>query len=722
MLQVIDTFNSQKTTRHWSDEILRSLPLSELKEFSKWSGQAVKISEALEEKIAKHGKKPTAADKTAALRIASEQSVTKVTHLDPEQYIATNGGTIFYTPEHMIVHKLDGTEIKVVNSPIPLPMVGVTAQKQNVQHVAAMCSSVVRQKKALWESIGGNFSSILSRDQMDSSQLLMLSQLMVDVLEADPVWVTKTQVEKMAITEIRQLTFVMDVLNRLSDEAYHYITTFIVIVVLATFVNREGNWFRRMAQDRDGPAVADHMFSEIKLSAAQSRVYKRRFKMFPGVFTYNGGYIPKIMTADQDGSLLNATSALAQLRAVTGGDKSAILILSGMKDMSGYSSEFGKRIQFTLSATLAAWYRGYPVDIRLHTVGDMNVLMSSLQQLHKNFVKKLPEGVMMHEDPFKFLPMKRSPTSFAEAYRPYIITVHREAAIAIWYNDAPLPTPAEKGVRLDYDKVSYDLIPADMSINFIAYSTIYGALPFYSDPDVKDTVAKRVDFHNPYKHHTYAFGTASQFCGVLSSLSDLMFFGFGYTKDSRKPEFVEIPLAQYHLRAEWYNKVISDIRAAYCTLFGVRKRYSPISSLIHMSKKSVQLKLESPVEDADIFVSEVIRQKRKDVHMSNKAYSGKNWDDEPIDEPEVLPVRVPRMTTDRNPVLASTAPVPTGPRVSKDEYELPKLQNSEDEEDEVDDEDGSQEEEETDEDSVSDEKRSKRREKVDPNAVDPADI
>jgi len=57
--------------------------------------------------------------------------------------------------------------------------------------------------------------------------------------------------------------------------------------------------------------------------------------------------------------------------------------------------------------------------------------------------------------------------------------------------------------------------------------------------------------------------------------------------------------------------VSSDCSAAYVSMFGAVTRYSPISSLIYMSKKAVQLSLIAPVLDSDIYVAEVVERERQ---------------------------------------------------------------------------------------------------------------
>jgi len=151
--------------------------------------------------------------------------------------------------------------------------------------------------------------------------------------------------------------------------------------------------------------------------------------------------------------------------------------------------------------------------------------------------------------------------------------------------------------------------------NFIAYSVIYGYAPFIDDANVK-TDLKRCSYTAGRQYHTYAFGSASRFRGVISSKVGVTLIGWGWEKANgiydlkMNPIIQYVRLARYQHQADWYNKVSIDCAAAYVVPFGAVQRYSPISSLMFMSKKAVQLALVSPAADGDIYVADVVERER----------------------------------------------------------------------------------------------------------------
>jgi len=155
----------------------------------------------------------------------------------------------------------------------------------------------------------------------------------------------------------------------------------IVIDVLRALVKDDDQWTYRMS-DPKTKAVPETCYRAFNLKGAEA---KRLFSAYPCSFDYLGGYLPLLDIPMQNGTLASAVASLQKLRIVAGGDGSTIFLLSAMRGMSGYSSEFGQRIQFLLSCTLGLWDEGHIVDIRLTTIGDFPVLQSSLTYWKQQF-------------------------------------------------------------------------------------------------------------------------------------------------------------------------------------------------------------------------------------------------------------------------------------------------------------------------------------------------
>jgi len=287
--------------------------------------------------------------------------------------------------------------------------------------------------------------------------------------------------------------------------------------------------------------------------------------------------------------------------------------LSSMKGMTGYATTFGKRIQFILAAALGAWKKGFKVDIRLTTIGDAPLLLSSLGRWLTTLRKSWNlEG----EDWFTFLPPTRQPLTAVQGMRSFFREVHRPGALAIWYEDSSLPTSTERKVAVDIEAASRELVPGDVLGPFIAYSPIFGSCPFLNEPRVQRSEDKKV-YPTTRSYYAYEFGSASRFRGVISSFGSVSLYGFGWAKVGKNYDLIkgatmqEVPLTLVKSQSAWYNIVCRDCSAAYLSMFTAVQRYSPISSLAYMSKKTIQLNIAMPQLDGEIFVAAVIAKKRE---------------------------------------------------------------------------------------------------------------
>jgi hypothetical protein len=606
--QLLNTFIAKEVVRRWTDDQLIALPTKLCKQVGLWN-DGVKIDPELQIIMAKGDKNPTIADKISALKIAQQAMWKKTAHLNIEDSVIKAGGTLFYTPTTIVHTKLDTTTVTYVNSPIPTP-VGTEIVRPHIDSVAAFCGQIIRQSGAEWTPQVQHLSTVFGSDGIDISSSAKVASLLIKIIHDDKTWNTLTSVGKLAVTGIRSLVFIKEVLGRVDDIVYDYINTVIVVDCLRAVIKDGSRWTIRMLGEKNAVSTACYEAKAIKKS------YADQFSAYPAVFLYRGGFIPQLTVPAADGTLVSAVAALSKLRIVAGSDNSPVFLLSGMRGMSGFSDDLGKRLQFTLAATLGMWRSGRQVDIRLSSIGDVAVLSSSLTYWWNKVAGdwKLNPDIQW----FKFIAPTRAPLNLPEALKTQFISTHREKSVAIWYSDSHLPTSAEKRVAVDYDAASENLVPGDVTGDFIAYSPIYGASPFAMDQSVDSVLQKRTYTVNR-RYHAFEFGTSNCFRGVISTFANISLFGFGWDKKgpfydmSENPKLVLLPLKLFKYQSEWYKNVVQDCTAAYSLIFTAVSRYSPISSLLYMSKKYVQLDLAQPILDGDPYVADIIRVKRSIV-------------------------------------------------------------------------------------------------------------
>jgi len=125
---------------------------------------------------------------------------------------------------------------------------------------------------------------------------------------------------------------------------------------------------------------------------------------------------------------------------------------------------------------------------------------------------------------------------------------------------------------------------------------------------------------------------------VISSLTSVSLIGYGYEKSGvylekvynmkEEPKMVAVQLTPFKFQRDWYSNVVRDCNAAYSMIFTAVSRYSPISSLIHMNKKYVQINMAIPTADGDSYVSEIVQAKRSVVGKAFIAPTYSNDDEE----------------------------------------------------------------------------------------------
>jgi hypothetical protein len=148
----------------------------------------------------------------------------------------------------------------------------------------------------------------------------------------------------------------------------------------------------------------------------------------------------------------------------------------------------------------------------------------------------------------------------------------------------------------------------------------------------------------------YEFSNACGFCGVISNIKDLCLGGIGYpiqtttatttlnvvesvstTNSSatlshtsipakkvvtNRYDFtgdeglVRVPLKRINTEKEWYSKVAMDCRYVILGLFRPTVRYSPISNLVSLSKKGLELQRTVLDDDELMYVPQAISRAR----------------------------------------------------------------------------------------------------------------
>lgn len=582
----------QNQQRNYDNEYLVTLSAVQLRKLAMYAEgiNGDSLDAALKEVVRRKGN-PTASDKTEMMRLVTSTNRYKDSHYKPEEAVISMGGSVFYTPKEIALTSVSGEVTVTPNAPVPSQF-GVKAARKYVQFILPLCSQLVINKKGKWEiKIENAWSKVFSRSGLNISELHVIASLVLAVLEQDRVWMDMPSVSKLSTTGSAKLVFIKEALERIDDLAYIYLHTSIVVKFLRAVIPDGKKFVVRMSGDE--PAIPVKSYESVKITPAQAKDFR---KWTPQAYYYVGGFIPLVDVPVDDGTINSAYLSLQRLREFSGGDSSAVMLLAGMKDFSGLTTEAGKRLSFILAATLFCWSKKLLVDIRLSSMGDLFPLMSSLNLWKRIVATEWEEKPGGHQSTWvNFMPQARKAIPLDPSIEPYMISAHREDAVAIWWNADQLTTAQEKGKTVDHDLLSFQLLPADIVANdqdFIAYNPIYGPNMFPQDkharPTGRTTPLPENDFDELF---VYPFGNAAKFNGIVSTFDDLALWGrervgSGKTAVDR---FTSIKLQVVPSMKEWYAKVCTACTAHYSLTFNAVSRYSPISNLLYMSKKAVQI-------------------------------------------------------------------------------------------------------------------------------------
>jgi len=622
---------------NWSEAEFEAMSIKVLRMFATYNGAAT----MREPHLSQVKQRPlTQADLTLARKVLARQGAKTTAHISPETFLNNHGGSQMTFPEKIELTPLSG-DVKVrVNSPIPTPF-GTEDKYNNSVQVAAFVSQLVVNKQGTWQSaVNDSWMKTFHETFLDLTSLGTVVTSAVKILNQDYVWRSLTDIDRNAIQGNQHLTFVRQAMERLNEPTYDVLNTQIVCQGFQTFRKKGKKWFRILGED-GAPLVPISMYQVHSCSEETRELLMDRF---PGCFRYLGGSLPIPDMPENTKTLDSASKSSQRMREVLGGNDSPSLLLAGMKDFSGLTDLFGKRIAFYLSSVLSCWSLGEKVDIQLVSVGDIGMLSTSLNHWKLQARAHLPSTLVKDVDPSMPLPSSSlsstsvindlfftgeldyrfiapgAQSSIPKSYRDFIIEIPRPDSVVVYWSEKSLPTSEKRGERVKYDDESVDLLPVRCRKNkYIISTVIFGGAPFFQQNDVKRYLAKEkivVDWSHDC--HVYKFSTASCFRGIISSIANLFLVGYGYRKlDGLKYDLrpgvrlVKVELQPVVSQSAWYDEVAKDSARAIVSFMAPISRYSPISNLCRMSKAAiVTSRMRVEKEDGELFTMNPVMQKR----------------------------------------------------------------------------------------------------------------
>lgn len=605
---------AKKEEVHWTEAEFENMHPKVLRMFAQFNGKAT-MKEPWLTMTRERGY--SKADMAIARKVWLRQGAKNIAHERPEDFVKTHGGLNISYPDKVEMTSLSGEVRSRPNSPIPAPY-GYTEKYSNIVAVAAFCSQLVKNDGGKWlQTPNDQWVKVFGQTFLAMETIDQVADVVIKILEADIVWKSYTQTDRNSVSGISAMTFVRMAIERLDIASYEVLNTKIVCDGFRTFSRQQDEWMQNM-EDEDTPLVPETMYQVVSNPSVVAQ--KLLMKDYPSCFLYLGGDLPSPILPQALGTLEAAKKSGQKLREVLGKDVSTANVLSGMRDFSGLTDFFGKKMAFFLSSALACWRKGKNVDIQLESIGDAFTLASSLNHW-RSYINAMPTSTAMTSslifpfiggEAYCFL-VPSVDTVVPEKLKSLIVDVPRVDAVFIMWSTSVLPTSDEKGAKVDYDALSVELIPVKARRgDFILHSVIYGMAPFPNDKAVETRKKNRIREFEKWEKGSfvYKFSTSAHFRGIVSSLSGLKLVGFGFLKtehgwDKRQGNcLVEVSLSCIEKQSQWYKEVSLDCNRQIVSFLCPVIRYSPISNLCRMSKNAL-IAATSVVqrEDGEMYVA-----------------------------------------------------------------------------------------------------------------------
>jgi len=608
---------SYATEGNWTLDEFKAMDRKVLGYYARWNNEASHMPD--EHRMIIKSRGFTVADKMLALQVYNAQTSKLAIASKPDSHINLHGGSMHYTPEKVVYRTNTGLEKERNNSPIPAEF-SETERYDNVVPLAALCGQLVEVEDAKWKSsVNMNAWTIaFERTGINISGIPIVVATIIKVLSDDRVWNTYTMSNKNSVSGLDKITFIRRALDRLAPGPYDILNTTIVCKLFKTF-GRVGNDWEEILDSKGNNLVDKKCFEERPKKLVNKAIQHALLKEYPAVFWYRGGWAPMPFIDQSTSDFTGVKKNVQQARDVQGSNGAATAILAHMKDFSGLTDAFGKRIQFQLAATLFVWTKHKTADIQINTVGDIPMLISSLKywrdwifshkpvqflKVHSSaqhdlqvssvlsVVEELPECL------FRIvLPGIGSEKNIHPNHREYVSTRFTEGSTIVYYYDADLPSAREKNTPVDIDTESFNILPDELrkGHDLIVYSSIYGIHPFCNDPVARKKISTMISWKFwGLTPHVYAFGNASYFRGILSTYADLSLIGYGFQKiptgwNRLTTSLVAVPLDKMASQALWYSRVQSDAVLLMVAWLRPVSRYSPISNLPRVSRTTANI-------------------------------------------------------------------------------------------------------------------------------------
>jgi len=490
-------------------------------------------------------------------------------HKDPIASINIAGGALIS----------DGKEIYQTNQQVRshtvVPTNGIVGDTYTSQHALSVFYS------QLLVVDGGEFKPVTSSTvfqkifNLDAGSVMSCAQTLVSELNLESNWTSKTLLERNGVSGISLPIYVHGFFGRCTPSVYAYYENLMVVYGLQAYVkDSTGAW----VDSQNGAAQCARSLTEQEyVRASGDRVMAAMGTS--DLFAVDKGFRPKISVPD----ITNAAQMVKTCQEVIsfGGSSSTVSLLNGMRGNSFFMTETGKRMVFLVSTTAAVLHQGSTACIKINSIGDIPIIISSLRRLAdmKVFVD---DGSL-----FTFhVPNTDDIQKVSMIYSHLCSTVRKSGAVYVAWSESLFPSSAKKGDTIDYELAATRLVSSDMREGSVVVSTkVWGTCFWKAQPSANSTIPPIETI--PCQIHQY--GDMSEGRGIFSTYQRFAMMGLRVDKkwSVLTPELVQCPVVASV--NEWYGLVRAAIGQRYLFWLDPRVFRSTTANVLYQTKTNATL-------------------------------------------------------------------------------------------------------------------------------------
>lgn len=625
--QLSDMFEEslQQSQPNYTESDFAGMIPAELKQLSKWI-PGISVCPAHLTQRFKNDKGEylwTQADATFARDLADKKAAAAVAR--PLDAIR-KGGDLKITATGITVH--GGKDVEFCAGAVPST---IKARYSNLSVMAVAISSFIKQKNGNLIPFHSSsnlkaLATLLEGTTLNYRAFESFGTFLSTIIMKDQEWMGMADTTRSTISGPQLVLFVKDWLNRLAPMDYFTLNNKLAIDVFALWhVVGTGESVRVTAN----PAAYTTAFpwlseEEVELLGFDYDSFVPRKQFGPGFVKFVGVQKPtpiKMMMSTD--SLKKAIDLKQLVQQAFGGKKAVSYLISRAKGFYGLATDQERRVSFTVSASVACWYRKEIPLITLVSAGDLPLIESALEVaativkgMHKQKKEEMNEGYVLEPaeesciwnymdslEVRKYLP----DTLKAKLGKDNGVGNVRKV---IFFGAS---TIKDKTAELTETSLLNAGGIQEMEGKFVAYGMISG--PRFFPDDKSEVQANALKLHNvsPFAR-AYVFGTAAHFEGVFTDLGTS-----SWTMVGRRPEgaLEKIDLVSVVNLVDWYKRVAAHLAEMVAYWQVAPNFFSSTMNWLCMTKKTVSAMDTIEILDESILpCSDIVKQMQKEELVS----------------------------------------------------------------------------------------------------------